>query len=82
MLVMRLREAHHAAAKYFARDLPLAEVSVLTGHPVERLATLKRDPSFNELVSFYRGRTKSAHSDSGSGESVMQALRDVVRAAA
>lgn len=76
MLVTKLREAHHAVARYVARGLPLEEVSGLTGHPVERLSALRGDSSFCELVGFYRERVADAVEDD-----VMQAIRDVVRAA-
>lgn len=52
--VTTLRESHHAAARMLARGLRDLEVCRLTGYSPGRLAGLRRDPMFSELIGFYR----------------------------
>ena len=53
-LVKRLRDSHHAVARLLAHGLTEAQVSLQTGYSLSRLSTLKHDPSFVELLHFYR----------------------------
>lgn len=52
--IARLRESHHAVARLIAKGLRVAEVSSQTGYSISRLSILQNDPSFIELVAFYR----------------------------
>lgn len=51
--VTRLAHSHHMAARLIARGLSLTQVSLQTGYSYGRLASLKEDPSFKELIVFY-----------------------------
>ena len=50
----RLRDSHHAIAKAVARGLKPVEISAMTGYSLARIYTLEHDPTFRELVEFYR----------------------------
>jgi len=51
----RLRDSHHQVARLLARGLQTQEVSRMTGYSISRLSWLQsQDPSFRELVEFYR----------------------------
>jgi hypothetical protein len=52
--VGKLRESHHAVARLFAQGLRNAEISLQTGYSLSRLSVLQDDPTFMELVAFYR----------------------------
>ena len=51
--VKRLAQSHHMAARRLARGLSVMQVSAQTGYSPGRLASLKVDPSFKELVVHY-----------------------------
>lgn len=50
----QMRNSHHAVAKLCARGLTSAQVSLQTGYSLTHLWVLDKDPSFQELVTFYR----------------------------
>ena len=52
--IKRLRDSHHAAARYFALGHANHEVAAITGYTEARLSILQGDPTFKELVEFYR----------------------------
>lgn len=52
--VKRLRDSHHAVAKLLARGLQPHEVSLQTGYSSSRISILQNDPTFQELLAFYR----------------------------
>jgi hypothetical protein len=56
--VRHLRESHHAVARLFAQGLRNAEISLQTGYSLSRLSVLQDDPTFMELVAFYRDDAK------------------------
>lgn len=74
----RLRDSHHAVAKMLARGLTEAQVSLQTGYALSRISVLKNDPSFTELMEFYR------HDQDSVSESIedkmMLMLRDFMQA--
>lgn len=51
--VARLAHSHHMAARLIARGLSLTQVSLQTGYSYGRLASLKEDPTFKELIVYY-----------------------------
>ncbi len=51
--VARLAHSHHMAARLIARGMSLNQVSLQTGYSYGRLASLKEDPSFRELIVHY-----------------------------
>lgn len=50
----RIREAHHKLAALVAGGATLKEISEATGYSFSRISILKGDPSFAELVEFYK----------------------------
>lgn len=48
-----IREPHHMMAKLLAKGTDEIHVSAITGYSLQRIRTLKIDPAFRELVSFY-----------------------------
>jgi hypothetical protein len=50
----RLRDSHHAVAKLVARGMSNMQVSLQTGYHPARVSQLQNDPTFKELVAFYR----------------------------
>lgn len=60
--IKRLRDSHHAAARFIALGYPNQEIALITGYSESRLSILKSDPTFQELVEFYRnnGTAKTA----------------------
>lgn len=59
----KIRDAHHALARYLAMGLPSAEIQCLTGYSGSRISILKSDPSIQELVEYYRKDVKAIFAD-------------------
>lgn len=59
----RLRDSHHKIAKLLADGLDPAEVSQISGYSLSRVYVLSNDPTFRELVSFYRENKDKEYSD-------------------
>lgn len=59
----RLRDSHHKIAKLLADGLEPAEVSQISGYSLSRVYVLSNDPTFRELVSFYRDNKDKEYSD-------------------
>lgn len=58
--LVRLRDSHHQVARLLARGLTPQEVSLQTGYAISRLSVLQGDPSFKELMAFYRQNAQEA----------------------
>lgn len=52
----KIRDSHHQLARLIARGFSSRDMSVITGYSVSRISILKNDPTFSELISFYRTR--------------------------
>lgn len=52
-LIKRLRDRHHALARLLAQGMKDSEVSLITGYDLSRISILKRDPTFQQLLSDY-----------------------------
>lgn len=50
----RISERHHALARLLAQGTPPGEAGIITGYDASRVSILQADPSFKELVVFYR----------------------------
>lgn len=50
----KIREAHHRLAALVAGGCSLKEINEETGYSFSRISILKSDPSFAELVEFYK----------------------------
>jgi hypothetical protein len=59
----RLRDSHHKIAKLIADGLDPAEVSQISGYSLSRVYVLSNDPTFRELVSFYRENKDKEYTD-------------------
>lgn len=59
----RIRDSHHKLAKLIADGLAPAEVSMITGYSPNRIYVLSNDPTFRELVSFYRDNKVEEYKD-------------------
>lgn len=53
-VVQRLRDPHHRLARMFAAGLRLAEIVSRSGYSYAHVASLQRDPAFQELIAKYR----------------------------
>jgi hypothetical protein len=61
--IQRLRDSHHALARCLATGAHPAEASLVTGYSLSRISILKADPSFQELLAFYREKTDEVFVD-------------------
>lgn len=52
--IQKLRDRHHALARYIALGRSNAEMSLLTGYDPSRISILRNDPTFQELVKQYQ----------------------------
>lgn len=52
--IKRLRERHHALARAIAGGMTDTEAALVTGYDISRVSILKADPTFRELLVFYR----------------------------
>jgi hypothetical protein len=59
--IMRLRERHHALARNLASGMTDGEAAAICGYELSRVSILKGDPTFKELVLFYREDVKRAY---------------------
>ncbi len=61
--IARLRDSHHAVARLLARGVMETEISHITGYALSRIASLKRDPLFAELIQAYRLEQRDTQRD-------------------
>lgn len=59
----KIRDVHHRIALLLAQGLKPGEVSGVTGFSPSRISILQNDPSFKELLAFYRERQKEIRID-------------------
>jgi hypothetical protein len=59
----RLRDTHHALARCLAAGVSNQEASSITGYSPGYISILKGDPTFQELVAFYRANLTLAQAD-------------------
>lgn len=52
--VQTLRDSHHRLARLLASGLKQVEVAEISGYSANRIAQLRQDPAFMELVEHYR----------------------------
>lgn len=58
--VKELKDSHHLVARLFAMGLRPSEVAFEAGYSLGRVSTLRADPSFQELIAFYRADENAA----------------------
>lgn len=61
--VKRLRDSHHTLARLLAAGLSGEQASVQTGYSQSRISVLRNDPTFQNLVAFYRHSRDEARAD-------------------
>lgn len=61
--IKKLSERHHALARLLASGAAPAEAAIITGYELSRVSVLRGDPSFVELVEFYREKVDVEFSD-------------------
>lgn len=62
--VTKLRDSHHALAKYLSTGMSPEHASLITGYSLSRIYVLQsQDESFKELVSFYQSNREEIFAD-------------------
>lgn len=61
--IKRIGERHHALARALAAGTPSGEAAVVVGLTPSRVSILLNDPSFAELVGFYRTKVDALYID-------------------
>ena len=61
--VKQIRDSHHAVARCLAQGMRPGQVSIITGYSLSRISILQADPSFRELLLFYREPVGEAFAD-------------------
>ncbi len=57
----RISERHHALARNLASGMPEGEAAIVCGYDLSRVSILKADPTFQELLAFYRKDVQEAY---------------------
>ena len=57
----RISERHHALARNLAGGMPEGEAAIVCGYDLSRVSILKADPTFQELLAFYRKDVQNAY---------------------
>ncbi len=61
--IAKLRDSHHALARALSAGMKPGEASLITGYSLSRISVLQGDPSFKELLEFYRGHQDTAYAN-------------------
>jgi hypothetical protein len=61
--IKALRDHHHQLARLLASGVPNVEAAAITGYSQSRISILKGDPSFRELLAYYRELKKEIFVD-------------------
>jgi len=61
--IKQLRDSHHSLARILAGGAHPAEASLITGYSLSRISILQSDPTFHELLEFYRGAKDEVFAD-------------------
>lgn len=59
----RLGQRHHALARCLADGMSQIEAATVTGYNPQTVHILRNDPTFKELVEFYRGRKDAEYAE-------------------
>lgn len=62
-LVKKLNDKHHALARSLAGGLDNTTAGIVTGYSASRISILLNDPSFQELLAFYRQNLDVVYAD-------------------
>lgn len=79
--IKRLGDRHHSLARLLAGGTTMMAAAAITGYNISRISILKGDPTFQELVEFYRGQQDEIYFDmhqqlAGLSADALQELRD------
>lgn len=79
--LLKLRTSHHMLARLLAEGKREGECSLITGYTPSRISVLKQDPSFIELMAYYKDQVAEVYVDVHSrlavlGLSSMEELAD------
>ena len=61
--ISKLRDSHHALARALAAGMKPGEASLITGYSLSRISVLQADPTFRELLEFYRSATDDIYAN-------------------
>lgn len=61
--IKKIRDSHHLLARLVAMGGSLNEISVRTGYSISRISILRSDPTFAELVAFYRKHVEAVRDE-------------------
>ena len=61
--IAKIRDRHHGLARCLAQGMKDQEASAITGYSPSRISILKSDPTFEELVSFYKENETSSFAE-------------------
>lgn len=61
--IAKLRDRHHSLARCLAGGMSNVEASAITGYSPSRISILISDPTFKELLTFYKEHEDSAHAE-------------------
>lgn len=59
--IKKIRQRHHSLAKLLADEVPEGDAAVMVGMSASRVSVLKTDPSFRDLVTFYKREKREAY---------------------
>lgn len=62
-LIKKLRFPHHSLARLIAEGKGHPECSAITGYSIGTIVTYEKDPSFKELVAYYRDQAGQQYLD-------------------
>lgn len=69
--IKQLRTSHHNLARLLAEGKKNAEVSAITGYSPSRISILQNDPSFRDLISYYKTQVQQQYLDAHSRLAVL-----------
>lgn len=52
--IKRISERHHSLARNLAGGMEVGEAAIICGYDISRVSILQSDPTFKELIAFYR----------------------------
>lgn len=61
--ITRIRSQHHMLAKILAEGRSPGEAQLMTGYSLPRISVLQADPTFQELVEYYRAQARDVFVD-------------------
>lgn len=79
--IKRLSERHHSLARTIASGTPIGDAAIICGYDLSRVSILQSDPTFAELVAFYRKDFQLQYADlhtnlAGLASDAVDELRD------